>query len=47
MALGISIEKPAEHTLVLGFVLSRLVFKKLNAPLAQGYGYLYSFIPED
>jgi hypothetical protein len=30
---GISIEKPANHALVLGFVFSRLILKKLDTSL--------------
>ena len=47
MMRGISIEKPANHALVLGFVFTRLILKKLDTSLGQGDSDFHTFIPED
>lgn len=47
MVLGVSIEKTPDHSLILGVVLLRLVFKELHAALAQSKRYFDSIIPKD
>lgn len=47
MMLGIGVEQPPDHALVLGVMFLRLFLKKLDTSLAQGDGYLDPFIPKD
>jgi hypothetical protein len=47
MVVGVCIEQPANHALVLCFVFPRLIFEKFYAPLAQSDRDLYSLILED
>jgi hypothetical protein len=47
MVLCISVEKPPDHSLILGVVLLRLTFEEVHTALAQGERYLDSLIPKD
>jgi hypothetical protein len=47
MALGIRVEKSADHTLILRLVLPCLIFEELDAALAQGDGNLDSLFSEN
>ena len=47
MVLCISVEKPPDHSLILGIMFLRLTFEELDAAFAQGERYLDSFIPKD
>ena len=47
MVFRIGIEQPTDHPLILCIVFPRLVLEELNAALAQGDGYFYTFIPEN
>ena len=40
MRLHVGVEQPPDHPLVLGLVLSRFQFEKINAALAQRQRYL-------
>ena len=44
--LGVGIEKPADHTLILRVVLLRLSLEKLDAALAQGERNFYTLVPK-
>lgn len=47
MVLRVGVEKPPDHSLILGVVLPRLAFKELDAPLAQRDGDLDPVVPQD
>lgn len=47
MVLGIRVEQPTDHALVLSVMFPSLALKELNASLTQRDGDFDSFIPKD
>ena len=47
MVLSVRVEKPANHSLILGVVFSCFALEKIYAPLAQGNRNLHAFVSID